>query len=78
MQYTNISHKIISALSLHNDDLNDDWVQILAYNKWTYQDGAKDSMLYFDNWRVTNGKIDYLTTLEQTPPKQVLKKLEAK
>jgi hypothetical protein len=35
-------------------------------------------MLYFDNWRVKNGKIDYLTTLEQTPPKQVLKKLEAK
>jgi hypothetical protein len=52
MQYTNISHKIISAISLHNDDLNDDWVQILAYNKWTYKDGGKDSMLYFDNWRV--------------------------
>ena len=78
IQYTNISHKIISAISLHNDDLNDDWVQILAYNKWTYQDGGKDSMLYFDNWRVKNGKIDYLTTLEQTPPKQVLKKLEGK
>jgi len=78
MQYTNISHKIISAISLHNDDLNDDWVQILAYNKWTYKDGGKDSMLYYDNWRLTNGKIDYLTTLEQTPPKAVLKRLEGK
>jgi len=77
-QFTNTSHRIISAISLHNDDLNDDWVQILCYNKWTYQDGGKDSMLYFDNWRVKNGKIDYLTTLEQTPPKAVLKRLEGK
>ena len=77
-QYTNISHKIISAISLHNDDLDEDWVQILAYNKWTYQDGGKDSMLYFDNWRLKNGKINYLNSLEQTPPRPLLKKLETK
>ena len=77
-QYTNTSHKIISAISLHNDDLNEDWVQILSYNKWSYQDGARDSMLYFDNWRLKNGKIDYLNTLEQTPPKPLLKRLETK
>jgi len=77
-QYTNTSHKIISAISLHNDDMNEDWVQILAYNKWTYQDGARDSMLYFDNWRLKNGKVDYLNTLEQTPPKSLLKRLESK
>jgi hypothetical protein len=77
-QYTNTSHKIISAISLHNNDLNEDWVQILCYNKWAYPDGARDSMLYFDNWRLKSGKIDYLNTLEQTPPTPLLKKLEAK
>ena len=77
-QYTNTSHKIISAISLHNDDLDEDWVQILSYNKWSYQDGARDSMLYFDNWRVKNGKINYLTTLEQTPTRPILKKLESR
>jgi hypothetical protein len=77
-QYTNTSHKIISAISLHNDDLHEDWVQILCYNKWSYQDGTRDSMLYFDNWRLKNGKINYLNTLEQTPPRPLLKRLETK
>ena len=77
-QYTNTSHKIISAISLHNDDFNEDWVQILCYNKWAYQDGGKDSMLYFDNWRLKNGKVEYLNTLDQTPPKALLNKLENK
>ena len=77
-QYTNTSHRIISAVSLHNNDLNEDWVQILCYNKWSYQDGGKDSMLYFDNWRLKNGKIEYLNTLDQTPPAPLLKKLEDK
>ena len=77
-QYTNTSHRIISAISLHDNDRNEDWVQVLAYNKWAYPDGVRDSMLYFDNWRLKNGKIDYLTTLEQTPPKAVLKRLEGK
>ena len=77
-QYTDASHRIISANSLHNDDYDEDWVQILSYNKWTYQDGVKDSMLYFDNWRLKNGKINYLTSLEQKPSRPVLKKLENK
>jgi hypothetical protein len=77
-QYTNASHNIISAISLHNDDHDEDWVQILAYNKWSYQDGVKDSMLYFDNWRLKNGKINYLNSLEQKPSKPLLKKLENK
>jgi hypothetical protein len=77
-QYANASHKIISAISLHNDDYDEDWVQVLAYNKWSYQDGAKDSSLYFDNWRLKNGKINYLNSLEQKPPRQLLKTLENK
>ena len=78
IQYDNTSNKIISAISLHNDDYNEDWVQIMTYNKWSYKDGVKDSMLYFDNWRLKNGKINYLNSLEQKPPKPLLKRLETK
>jgi len=77
-QYTNTSNQIVSAMALHNDDHNDDWVQIMTYNKWAYQDGVKDSMLYFDNWRLKDGKIIYLNSLQQKPPKPLLKILEKK
>lgn len=77
-QYTDASNKIISAISLHNDDYDEDWVQVLTYNKWSYQDGVKDSSLYFDNWRLKNGKINYLNSLEQKPPRPLLKTLENK
>ena len=77
-QYADASHRIISAIALHNDDYDEDWVQILTYNKWSYQDGVKDSMLYFDNWRIKNGKINYLNSLEQKPPRPLLKTLENK
>jgi len=77
-QYANAVNKIISAISLHNNDYDEDWVQILTYNKWSYQDGVKDSSLYFDNWRLKNGKINYLNSLEQKPPRQLLKTLENK
>ena len=77
-QYADASHRIISAISLHNTDYDEDWVQVLSYNKWSYQDGVKDSMLYFDSWRLKNGKISYLNSLEQKPPRPLLKKLENK
>ena len=77
-QYADASNKIISAISLHNDDYDEDWVQVLTYNKWSYQDGVKDSSLYFDNWRLKNGKINYLNSLEQKPPRPLLKTLENK
>jgi hypothetical protein len=77
-QYDNTSNKIISAVSLHNDEYNEDWVQVMTYNKWEYKDGVKDSMLYFDNWRLVNGKINYLNSLQQKPPKSLLKTLESK
>lgn len=77
-RYDSISNKIVSAFALHNDDQNDDWVMVMTYNKWTYKDGIKDSALYWDNWRLKNGKIVYLNSLEQAPPKTLLKTLEAK
>lgn len=71
-------NQIISAYALHNEDKNGDWVMVMTYNKWEYDDGSKDSTLYLDNWRVKDGKIVYLNSLEQTPSKAMLKRLEKK
>lgn len=77
-QYGDISNDIISAVSLHDQDRNEDWVFILTYNKWQYKNGGKDSMLFADHWRLKDGKINYLNSLEQSPSKQLLNKLENK
>jgi ketosteroid isomerase-like protein len=76
-KYNAISNQIVSAYALHNVDRNADWVMIMVYNKWTYNSGVKDSALYWDNWRLKDGKIVYLNSLEQAPPKTLLKTLEA-
>jgi len=77
-QYNSITNKIVSAYALHNEENNADWVMVMVYNKWTYKNGVKDSALYWDNWRLKDGKIVYLNSLEQAPPKVLLKMLEAK
>jgi ketosteroid isomerase-like protein len=75
-KYNSITNKIVSAYALHNDENNADWVMVMVYNKWTYNNGVKDSALYWDNWRLKDGKIVYLSSLEQAPPKTLLKTLE--
>jgi len=77
-QYNSITNKIVSAYALHNEENNADWVMVMVYNKWTYTNGIKDSALYWDNWRLKDGKIVYLNSLEQAPPKTLLKMFEAK
>jgi ketosteroid isomerase-like protein len=77
-QYNSITNKIVSAYALHNEENNADWVMVMVYNKWTYTNGVKDSALYWDNWRLKDGRIVYLNSLEQAPPKTLLKTLEAK
>jgi ketosteroid isomerase-like protein len=77
-QYNSITNKIVSAYALHNEENNADWVMVMVYNKWTYTNGVKDSALYWDNWRLKDGRIVYLNSLEQAPPKTLLKMLEAK
>jgi ketosteroid isomerase-like protein len=76
--YNSINNKIVSAFALHNEENNADWVMVMVYNKWTYNDGVKDSALYWDNWRLKDGKIVYLNSLEQAPSKTLLKTLETK
>jgi ketosteroid isomerase-like protein len=77
-KYNSITNKIVSAYALHNEENNADWVMVMVYNKWTYNDGVRDSALYWDNWRLKDGKIVYLNRLEQAPPKTLLKTLETK
>jgi ketosteroid isomerase-like protein len=77
-KYNSITNKIVSAYALHNEENSADWVMVMVYNKWTYNDGVRDSALYWDNWRLKDGKIVYLNSLEQAPPKTLLKTLETK
>ena len=77
-KYDSITNKIVSAYALHNEENNADWVMVMVYNKWTYNDGVKDSALYWENWRLEDGKIVYLNSLAQAPPKTLLKTLETK
>ena len=64
-----------SLISLNNKDRGEEWVIAWTWNKWTYTDGKKDSMLYCDNWRINNGKITYLNSLQNRPSKQLSKAL---
>ena len=77
-KYNSITNKIVSAYALHNEENNADWVMVMLYNKWTYNDGVRDSALFWENWRLQDGKIVYLNSLVQAPPKTLLKTLETK
>lgn len=75
-RYLSTTNDIIAAYPVHNIDQNEDWVNVLVYSKWMYKDKTRDSMLYQDLWKVKNGKISYLLTLEQIPSRPGIKKLD--
>ena len=60
-----ISTDVISALSIHSTDKNEDWVTIWSFGRWTDRNGKADSSFSNDNWQIKNGKITYLSSLEQ-------------
>ena len=64
-----------SLISLHNKDLDQQWVIAWTWNKWHHADGSKDSMLYCDNFRLKDGKIVYLNSLQNQPSKSLSKTL---
>jgi len=64
-----------SLISLNNKDRDQEWVIAWTWNRWTYNDGKKDSMLYCDNWRIKDGKIAYLNSLQNRASKQLSKVL---
>lgn len=74
--YKQTSNIPFSMISLHNKDLDQQWVIAWTWNKWRYTDGNKDSMLYCDNFRLKNGKIVYLNSLQNLPSKPLLKTLD--
>jgi ketosteroid isomerase-like protein len=76
--YNSTYNDIISAMSLHDRERNEDWVMITTYNKWVEKDGKRDSMLYHDEWRIRNGKIEFLWSFDKTPTKAFLKKNDPK
>ena len=76
--YDSTSNSILSAVSLHDRESNEDWVMITTYNKWTEKDGKRDSVLYHDDWRLSNGKINMLMSYYKLPSKTFLKKNDAK
>ena len=76
--YKQTSNIPFSLISLHNKDLDQQWVIAWTWNKWTGTDGIKDSMLYCDNWRLKDGKIVYLNSTENRPSKLLLKTLNNK
>jgi ketosteroid isomerase-like protein len=76
--YDSTSNNILSAVSLHDRESNEDWVMITTYNKWVEKDGKRDSVLYHDDWRLKNGKIDFLMSFYKLPTKTFLKKNDPK
>jgi len=74
--YKTTANQVISIYPLLNKETNDEWVSALLYNKWTYKDNARDSSLYQDLWKLQNGKIYYMLSLEQTPSRTGVKRLE--
>ena len=73
--YKATSNIPFSLISLHNKDVDQQWVIAWTWNKWQYTDGTKDSMLYCDNWRLKDGKIVYLNSTENRPSKSLSKTL---
>jgi hypothetical protein len=73
--YKATSNVPFSLISLHNKDRDQQWVIAWTWNKWKYNDGSKDSMLYCDNWRLKDGKIVYLNSAGNKPSKSLLKTL---
>ena len=77
-QYDSTSNTILSAVSLHDKESKEDWVMITTYNKWREKDGTRDSVRYHDNWKLTNGKIDFLMSFYKLPSKQFIKRNDPK
>ena len=67
--YNATSNAIISSVSLRDKVTGEDWVMVTAYSKWTEKDGTKDSVLYHEDWRLKNGKINLLLSFYKIPPK---------
>src|SRR5262249_27520631 len=62
-----VSMEVLSVVSLHDIDHNEDWVSTWTMNRWTTKTGGKDSILANENWKFVNGKIAHSTAYEARP-----------
>ena len=76
--YHSTSNEILSSVSLHDKVTGEDWVMVTAYSKWVEKDGTRDSVLYHDDWRFKNDKIDRLISFYKLPPKGFMKDTTAR
>ena len=74
--FAETSNQVISIYPILNKETNDEWVAALLYNKWSYKDNRRDSSLFQDLWKLQNGKIYYMLSLEQSPNRTNIKRLE--
>lgn len=70
------SNQVLSIYPLVNKETNDEWVSVLLYNKWIHTNNVRDSSLFQDLWKLQNGKINYMLSLEQSPSRPGIKRLE--
>ena len=63
------SNEILSSVALRDKVTGEEWVMITAYSKWVEKNGKRDSILYHDDWRLVNGKIDQLISFHSLLPK---------
>ena len=66
------SNEIVSAVSLRDKTSGEEWVMVTTYAKWKEKNGQRDSTLYHDDWRLKNGKIDFLMSFSKTPTAEFL------
>jgi hypothetical protein len=64
---------MVSAVALREKTSGEEWVMITTYAKWTEKSGKRDSVLYHDDWRIKNGKIDFLMSFSKLPSSEFLK-----
>ena len=67
--YESTSNEILSSVALRDKVTGEEWVMITAYSKWVEKNGKRDSILYHDDWRLVNGKIDQLISFHSLLPK---------
>lgn len=76
--YRETSNSLLSVVSLHDRESNEDWVMVSTYTKWIEANGKRDSVLYSDNWRLKEGKIDFLMSFDKVPTKTFLENNDPK
>lgn len=69
--FKSTSNTPVSLLSVHNKDMNQDWVIAWVWNRWETAQGKKDSMLFCDNWRIEENKVVYLNSSENRTSKSL-------